>query len=53
MITVRITYITEAFTWYKIGQVFSVIFDDYVNAYMAIGKGGAGRYINVNDCIVE
>ena len=49
MITVRIVNITEDFTWYKIGQIFTVIFDEYVNSYMAVGNGGCGRYIEIND----
>jgi hypothetical protein len=49
MTTVEIIQITEEFTWYKIGQIFTVIFDEYVNSYMAVGKGGAGRYIDIND----
>lgn len=46
---VTITY-SDSFEWYELDQVYTVIFDPYVNKFLAIDNGGAGRYIEISHC---
>lgn len=46
---ITITY-TTPFEWYQIGESYMVIYDPYVNQFLAIDNGGAGRYIDPTYC---
>jgi len=49
---IEICRLTDIFNWYNLGEVYTVIYDPYVGKYMAVGDGGAGRYILIEDCEV-
>jgi hypothetical protein len=37
-----------------LGETYTVIYDIYVEKYLTVGNGGAGRYILIEDCeIIE
>lgn len=51
MVKIEIEIINSSqFDWYSIGEKYTAIYDPYVGKYIAISRGGAGRYINSEDC---
>ena len=49
---VKICHLTDIFNWYMLGDTYTVIYDPYVEKYLAVADGGAGRYILPEDCEV-